>query len=142
MLCYVSYVKRSRDLVNEQFLVVQDVHVQTCNSRHTIIDIVTSSFLSPWPTLILKSFDKHAAYRFLLAFQCIVNIGIRGSELIRSRVVQAGPLDVVGCILEPWLASKGFAVGPTSSAMGMSRETRLVSGYTVLILDTNISFLR
>ena len=142
MLCYVSYVKRSRDLVNEQFLVVQDVHVQTCNSRHTIIDIVTSGFLSPWPTLILKSFDKHAAYRFPLAFQCIVNIGIRGSELIRSRVVQAGPLDVVGCILEPWLASKGFAVGPTSSATGMSRETRLVSGYTVLILDTNIFFLR
>ena len=78
----------------------------------------------PVPTLNPKSFDKHAAYRFSLAFQCVVNIGVRGSEPIRSRVVQAGTLDVVGCILEAWLANKGFAVGPGSSASGMPRETR------------------
>jgi hypothetical protein len=54
----------------------------------------------------------------------VVNIGVRGSEPIRSRVVQAGTLDVVGCILEAWLANKGFAVGPSSSATGMPRETR------------------
>lgn len=76
------------------------------------------------PALNPHSFDKHAAYRFSLAFQCIVNIGVRGSEPIRSRVVQAGTLDVVGCILEAWLANKGFAVGPSSSATGLPRETR------------------
>ncbi|KAI0636363.1 hypothetical protein C8Q77DRAFT_1192172 [Trametes polyzona] len=78
----------------------------------------------PVPTLLPKSYDKHAAYRFSLAFQCIVNIGVRGSEPIRSRVVQAGTLDVVGCILEAWLASKGFPVGPALGANGMPRETR------------------
>ncbi|EGN99474.1 hypothetical protein SERLA73DRAFT_90817, partial [Serpula lacrymans var. lacrymans S7.3] len=31
------------------------------------------------PTLIPQSYDKHAAYRFSLAFQCVVNIGVRGS---------------------------------------------------------------
>jgi len=76
------------------------------------------------PSLNPNSFDKHAAYRFSLAFQCIVNIGVRGSEPIRSRVVQAGTLDVVGCILEAWLANKGFAVGPSSSVTGIPRETR------------------
>ena len=76
------------------------------------------------PTLNPHSFDKHAAYRFSLAFQCVVNIGVRGSEDIRGRVVQAGTLDVVGCILEAWLANKGFAVGPSTSATGMPRETR------------------
>ncbi|KAF8149125.1 hypothetical protein B0H34DRAFT_791603 [Crassisporium funariophilum] len=76
------------------------------------------------PALNPHTFDKHAAYRFSLAFQCVVNIGVRGSEPIRSRVVQAGTLDVVGCILEAWLANKGFAVGPSSSATGMPRETR------------------
>jgi len=30
----------------------------------------------PVPILVPKSFDKHAAYRFSLAFQCIVNIGV------------------------------------------------------------------
>lgn len=76
------------------------------------------------PTLIPKTFDKHAAYRFSLAFQSVVNIGVRGSESIRGRVVQAGTLDVVGCILEAWLASKGFAVGPGATMPGMQRETR------------------
>lgn len=49
---------------------------------------------------------------------------MRGSEDIRGRVVQAGTLDVVGCILEAWLANKGFALGPSTSATGMPRETR------------------
>ena len=76
------------------------------------------------PALNPPTFDKHAAYRFSLAFQCIVNIGVRGSEPIRSRVVQAGTLDVVGCILEAWLANKGFAVGPSAGATNVQRETR------------------
>ena len=84
----------------------------------------TSHPPKPTPSLNPKSFDKQAAYRFSLAFQCVVNIGVRGSEPIRSRVVQAGTLEVVGCILEAWLASKGFAIGPSSSASGMPRETR------------------
>lgn len=56
-----------------------------------------SNFL---PALNSKSFDRHAAYRFLLVFQCIVKIGIHGSEPIRSRAVQAGTLEVVRCVLE------------------------------------------
>ncbi|KAF8498409.1 hypothetical protein JB92DRAFT_2744621 [Gautieria morchelliformis] len=72
----------------------------------------------------LRPFDRAAAYRFSLAFQCVVNVGVRGSEPIRARVVQAGTLDVVGCVLEAWLASKGFAVAPSASASGMPRETR------------------
>ncbi|KIY69294.1 hypothetical protein CYLTODRAFT_372850 [Cylindrobasidium torrendii FP15055 ss-10] len=78
----------------------------------------------PAPTLNPQAFDKHAAYRFSLAFQCVVNIGVRGSEAIRCRVVQAGTLEVVGCILEAWLAKKGFALGPGPSASGAPRETR------------------
>lgn len=70
------------------------------------------------------SFDKHTVYQFSLAFQCLVNISVRGSEPIRSCVVQSGTLDVVGCILEAWLANKGFTVGPSKSATGMPRETR------------------
>ena len=67
-------------------------------------------------------YDNHAACRFSLAFQCIVNIGVRGSEPIRSRVDHAGVLDVVGCILDAWL--RGFAIGPTLTTNDMSRETR------------------
>ena len=76
------------------------------------------------PTLNPKSYDRQAAARFSLAFQSVVNIGVRGSEQIRGRVVQAGTLEVVGCILEAWLAGKGFAVGPSTTPGGMQRETR------------------
>ncbi|OAX41934.1 hypothetical protein K503DRAFT_734717 [Rhizopogon vinicolor AM-OR11-026] len=76
------------------------------------------------PTMNPANYDKHAAYRFSLALQSIVNIGIRGSEPIRSRIVQAGALEVVGCILEAWLAHKGFAIGPSQSASGLPRESR------------------
>lgn len=83
---------------------------------------LTTSMQAPYDPK--RPFDRAAAYRFSLAFQCVVNIGVRGSESIRARVVQAGTLDVVGCVLEAWLASKGFAVGPSASASGMPRETR------------------
>ena len=53
-----------------------------------------------------------------------MNIGVRGLEPIRSRVVQAGTLEVVGCVLEAWLASKGFAVGPNANTGGYPRESR------------------
>lgn len=76
------------------------------------------------PTLNPKSFDKQAAYRFSLAFQSVVNIGVRGSEQIRGRVVQAGTLEVVGCILEAWLAGKGFPVGPNTASGSSHRESR------------------
>ena len=69
-----------------------------------------------------KNFDKHTAYRFSLALQCVVNIGVEGSKLIQSRVVQAGTLDVVGRILKERLASKRFAVRSSSSVSGLPGE--------------------
>ena len=78
----------------------------------------------PAPVLNPKNCDRHAAYRFSLALQCVVDIGDRSFKPVRSRVVQAGTLGVVGCILEAWLASKGFAVEPNSSASGIPKETR------------------
>ncbi|BGP20619.1 hypothetical protein JCM10213_007155 [Rhodosporidiobolus nylandii] len=57
------------------------------------------------PSLLLPHPQKprHFVYTYLLAFQCIVNIGVRGNEAIRSRVVEAGALDVVVFILERYL---------------------------------------
>ncbi|KAB5589716.1 MYND finger protein [Ceratobasidium theobromae] len=70
--------------------------------------------------------DPLAARTFSLAFQCVVNIGVRGSEHIRRRVVQAGALGVVSCILAVWLKGKGFAIGPSATGSGAPRESREV----------------
>lgn len=83
----------------------------------------SSAALAPNP---LTSFDRAAAFRFSLAFQCVVNIGVRGSETVRARVVQAGMLDVVSSVLECWLVSKGFAVCPSPTGSGAPRESREV----------------
>ncbi|CAO3611170.1 unnamed protein product [Cunninghamella echinulata] len=37
------------------------------------------------------------------AFQCVVNIGVRGTEAIRTRVVEVGAVHVVLAILENFL---------------------------------------
>ena len=97
---------------------------------------------SPNPLLSMTSpaFDRHAAYGFSLAFQCVVNIGVRGSEPIRGRVAEAGTLDVVGRILEAWLAHKGFVVGPSASASGIpQREQR--PARTTICNRVNVSVL-
>lgn len=50
-----------------------------------------------------------------------MNIGVRGSEPIRTRVVQAGTLDLVAQILESWLKQHGVSIfaGPLGSQMAV-----------------------
>lgn len=75
----------------------------------------------------LLSADRAIAYRFSLAFQCVSNVGVRGSEQIRTRVVQAGVLDVVAQVLEVWLKSRGLSIEAGSTGMpgpGGSSSTR------------------
>ena len=72
-----------------------------------------------------KISDRHVVSHFAgLTFQYVVNIGVRDSKPIQARVMQAGRLDLVRCMLEAWLASKGFAVGHLVSVTGAPRESR------------------
>ena len=56
--------------------------------------------------------DRQAPLRHSLAFQSIVNIGVRGSEPVRTRIVQAGVLDLVAQILETWLKTHRMSIFP------------------------------
>ncbi|KAF7732137.1 hypothetical protein EC973_006392 [Apophysomyces ossiformis] len=47
--------------------------------------------------------DRHSLWKWSLAFQCVVNIGVRGTEAIRTRVVEVGAVHVVLAILENFL---------------------------------------
>lgn len=58
----------------------------------------------PVPTVTSSNLrTKQVLFTYSLAFQCVVNIGVRGSETIRTRVVEAGALDVVVNVLEKYL---------------------------------------
>jgi hypothetical protein len=56
--------------------------------------------------------DRQTALKHSLAFQCVVNIGVRGSEVVRTRVVQSGALDLVAHILECWMQKRGIFIHP------------------------------
>ncbi|KXT10622.1 hypothetical protein AC579_6629 [Pseudocercospora musae] len=47
-----------------------------------------------------RSRDTMEMWKWNLAFQCIVNIGVRGSEAVRTRVVEADMVPVIATILD------------------------------------------
>ena len=56
---------------------------------------------TPRPESAMK--ELHASWKWSLAFQCVVNIGVRGSEAIRTRVVEAGMVPVAIKVLGSYL---------------------------------------
>ncbi|GMF06454.1 unnamed protein product [[Candida] boidinii] len=46
-----------------------------------------------------------AAWKWILAFQCLVLVGTRGTEKIRKRVVEAGIIPVIATILDNYILS-------------------------------------
>ena len=65
-------------------------------------------------TATIINYNQQISLRHSLAFQCVVNIGVRGSENVRTRLVQSGALDVVAQIMEVWLQGKGVSIEPGS----------------------------
>ncbi|KAI9310918.1 hypothetical protein BX666DRAFT_1117214 [Dichotomocladium elegans] len=47
--------------------------------------------------------DLHSLWKWSLSFQCVVNVGVRGTEQIRTKVVDAGMIVVVLRVLQSFL---------------------------------------
>ncbi|KAI9596844.1 hypothetical protein BDF19DRAFT_341068, partial [Syncephalis fuscata] len=58
--------------------------------------------------------DRRSAWRWILAYHCLVNVGVRGSEQIRARVERSGGVRVIIRVLESYLK--------TLESMRMARE--------------------
>jgi hypothetical protein len=50
-----------------------------------------------------RSKDLMEMWKWSLAFQCVVNIGVRGSEAVRTRVVEADMVPVIATILNNYI---------------------------------------
>ncbi|KAJ5227041.1 MYND-type zinc finger protein samB [Penicillium citrinum] len=50
-----------------------------------------------------RSKDLMEMWKWSLAFQCVVNIGVRGSENVRTRVVEADMVPVIATILDNYI---------------------------------------
>lgn len=49
--------------------------------------------------------EMQANWKWSLAFQCVVNIGVRGSEAIRSRVVEVGMVPIIVMVLQNYITA-------------------------------------
>ncbi|KAI8086559.1 uncharacterized protein BX664DRAFT_336141 [Halteromyces radiatus] len=47
--------------------------------------------------------ERRSLWKWSLAFQCVVNVGVRGTEQIRTKVVEAGMIPIVLRVLENFL---------------------------------------
>ncbi|KAF9971712.1 hypothetical protein BGZ65_010256, partial [Modicella reniformis] len=76
-------------------------------STPTIRDFITRDGGLERLVSILKNTkvnDRKNGLKWTLAFQCVVNIGVRGTEHIRKRVVQAGMVPVIVNVLESFFS--------------------------------------
>ncbi|KAF2168216.1 hypothetical protein M409DRAFT_65701 [Zasmidium cellare ATCC 36951] len=90
-----------------------------------------------------RSKDMMEMWKWNLAFQCIVNIGVRGSEAVRTRVVEADMVPVIATILDNYFQvvekcrerqelesrrkcpfSRGFSRSSTRNNEAYERRTR------------------
>ncbi|BGP58508.1 hypothetical protein JCM8202v2_006177 [Rhodotorula sphaerocarpa] len=89
------------------------------------------------PSLVLPQPDKQRSllHTYTLAFQCIVNIGVRGSEAIRTRVVEAGALEVVVYALERYLEDVERRRAQACMEWQRQREASAAASHQALVAE-------
>jgi hypothetical protein len=92
------------------------------------------------PTAGILTQAQQVALKHSLAFQCVVNIGVRGSETIRTRLVQSGALNVVAQIMEVWLQQKGVWIYPGPLGSQASVERAIAAGVLPPVQDGSVDW--
>lgn len=92
------------------------------------------------PTASILTQAQQVALKHSLAFQCVVNIGVRGSETIRTRLVQSGALNVVAQIMEVWLQQKGVWIFPGPLGSQASVERAIAAGVLPPVQDGSVDW--
>lgn len=69
-----------------------------------------------------SSNEIQANWKWSLAFQCVVNIGVRGSEAIRTRVVEAGMVPIIIRVLDNYLMTSDLIHIQQRKALAAVRE--------------------
>ncbi|ORX51723.1 hypothetical protein DM01DRAFT_1337222 [Hesseltinella vesiculosa] len=77
--------------------------------------------------------DKHSLWKWSLAFQCVVNIGVRGTEAIRTRVVDVGAVQVVLAVLENFLRALELAKMEKEQERSKSTQDGITIDESVII---------
>jgi len=88
-----------------------DIMREACHERPTPPPADLWALNGPSTARVISA-DRQNSLKHSLAFQSVVNIGVRGSEAVRTRLVQSGALDLVAHILESWMEKRNIWVHP------------------------------
>lgn len=88
-----------------------------------------------------RSKDPMDMWKWNLAFQCVVNVGVRGSENVRTRIVEADLIPVIATILDNYIKVVDRCREKAEEAM-QAQEQRLHASRAVenQISNKNFSF--
>lgn len=91
--------------------------------------------------------DMQSVWKWSLAFQCVVNIGVRGSEAVRTRVVEAGAIAIAVRVLQSHLlhleatreAARAANAQSSSTAVpaASTRSTRAEAAFDAALAATS-----
>ena len=73
--------------------------------------------------------EMQANWKWSLAFQCVVNIGVRGSEAIRTRVVEAGMVPIIVKVLDNYLVTSEQIHSQQRKAMTIRENLNYMQSY-------------
>ncbi|CAN3364787.1 MYND-type zinc finger protein Mub1p [Diutina catenulata] len=120
-LNYLTYLVSSSPKVRETLAtdggierlieILHECHNTTFNTQDTIFN-TEQKVLTAW--------------KWTLAFQCLVLVGTRGTEKIRQKVVQAGILPIIATVLDNYITLNGHLwkqAAPVSSSPPPSEST-------------------
>ncbi|KAF7724949.1 hypothetical protein EC973_000530 [Apophysomyces ossiformis] len=83
--------------------------------------------------------DRRSSWKWSLAFQCVVNIGVRGTEQIRTKIVEAGMIRVILRMLEHSLRAMELARQETQL---QEKRTAVADSRTQAIPPRTLATLR
>lgn len=86
--------------------------------------------------------DRLTLWKWTLAFQSIVNVGVRGTEQIRTKVVDTGVIPFVLTILGNFTKSYEIINGKKEMKRGKNHNAQQVSFCLLIAANPQIPFLR
>jgi hypothetical protein len=83
-----------------------------------------------------KANDKRSGWKWSMAFQCVANVGVRGSEKIRTRVVEAGMIPVIITVLDNFLRALDHVRLEKEQAAAQQQQQQQQQLYTTQLLSS------
>ncbi|MBW0464924.1 hypothetical protein O181_004639 [Austropuccinia psidii MF-1] len=142
------FLSSSRALIQSSpfrpFVSSQSVQTSSPSTNHQPISVINNNLNSQThpssPTFGLSKEQKQLLWTWSLSFQCVVNIGVRGTESIRTRVVEAGIVPIIISVLGGYLYEMERFRQQSENRLKLQQNSNLDSNLSSSITSTSLTF--